>query len=78
MGHTDRPGESELANITLELKVLPSRETDQAIYVNHPKNTLKFFYLPKSEISKNVASPKGKLWCDVTMPEWLAEEHNLG
>lgn len=66
-----------MAQVTLELKVLASRETDQAIYVNHPKNILKFLFLPKSEITGNVKSSKGGSRRDITIPEWLAEEHNL-
>ena len=77
MAHTDRPGESKVAKVTLDLKVLASRETPEAIYINHPKNILKFLFLPKSEISKIATSSKGGVWREVTMSEWIAEEKNL-
>ena len=64
-------------SVTLDLKVLASRETPEAIYINHPKNILKFLFLPKSEISKIAASSKGGVWREVTMSEWIAEEKNL-
>ena len=77
MAHTVPPGESKVAKVTLDLKVLASRETPEAIYINHPKNVLKFLFLPKSEISKIVPSSKGGVWREVTMSEWIAEDKNL-
>ena len=63
---------------TLELRVLKSRETSEAIYVNHPRKILKFLFLPKSEITQNDPSKKGGLWRVITIPDWLADEHDLG
>ena len=77
MALTVPPGESEVAKVTLDLKVLASRETPEAIYINHPKNILKFLFLPKSEISTIATSSKGGVWREVTMSEWIAEEKNL-
>lgn len=61
---------------TYRLRVLSSRETPEAIYVNHPDKLTKFFYLPKSKISYEPA-PDGKGWHNVVVPDWLAEEHGL-
>lgn len=62
--------------VSHRLRVLKSRETDEAIYVAHPKNILKYLFLPKSQVSFKPAK-EGGLWHDVDMPEWLAEEHRF-
>lgn len=57
-----------------EVRVLKSRETHEAIYVQSPTNALKFVYLPKSEVKSDTRSAKGALWRNIEIPSWLAEE----
>ena len=60
---------------TIRTQILPSRETPEAIYIAHPRNKLKFLFLPKGEIISQRKVEK-LIW-DIEIPDWLAEKHRL-
>lgn len=64
-----------MSTTTIRTKLLPSRETPEAIYIQHTRDKLKFLFLPKSEI---ISQRKvEKLTWDIEIPDWLAEKHRL-
>lgn len=66
-----------MATVTITLRVIASSETPEAIYVQHPRNALKFLFLPKSQIKSNKPAPEGKGRRVLAVSEWLAEQENL-
>jgi hypothetical protein len=57
-----------------EVRVLKTRETHEALYVQNPNDALRFAYIPKSEVRSDTRSAKGGLWRNIEIPSWLAEE----
>lgn len=62
--------------LTIECRMLPSRQTNEALYVQDPRRATRFVYVPKSEVTYE-KSKRGGLWINLDIPEWLAEEKDL-
>lgn len=66
-----------MASQIYEVRVLKTRETNEAIYVQNPNDPLKFAFIPKSEIKSDTRSAKGALWRNIEIPDWLAEDKDF-
>ena len=64
-----------MPDVTFETIRRQALDTDAAYCVCHPDNPLKVLHLPKSETDIKPAKKLGR--CTVTVPEWLAEEHDI-
>lgn len=61
----------------LRTRVWKHRETPEAICISHPNKPLKTLFLPKSEIRDMDEDGLKKGYADITIPDWLAEKHDL-
>lgn len=62
-------------SVTFETIRRQSNDTPEAYCVCHPDNRLKVIHLPRSETDISKTSQPG--WWSVTIPHWLAEEHDI-
>ena len=66
-----------MSNTVIQARIITSRETPEAICLQHPRHPLKFLHLPKSQVEQfwPVAGKRG--FYDIEIPNWLAEKHDL-
>lgn len=66
----------EMKGKLVDLELHMHLETDKAILVSENGDADKAIWLPKSQIEyEDGATPSG--YCEVTLPQWLAEKHGL-
>ena len=61
----------------IRTKLLPSRETKEALYMRHPRNILKFLFIPKSVVRSQRKVVGTQMDWDLEIEDWWAKENDL-